>query len=259
MTGRFPRIPGLLAGILMLVFLPGCSVLEDRDICPAQLLLHLPPQEAPVLVALESATEPPTVQQDTLPPGTIDWETFIPRKPLWIRTAVPASVYDAISGVKIPEGSACPEIRLYRQEHTSIGEQVRDTVVFSKPYCRLEIKVVWAQNPGAYDLAVRGGVAGLDRDGQPVPGAFRYRMRPSAAGTCSVNLPRQSDDSLMLDLTAGADPVRTFALGEYLAEAGYDWTAEDLSDASVTIDFARTTLAISVAGWTRVFQFQVII
>ena len=259
MTGRFPRIPGLLAGILMLVFLPGCSVLEDRDICPAQLLLHLPPQEAPVLVALESASEPPSVQQDTLPPGVTDWSAFIPRKPLWIRAAVPASVYDAVSGVKIPEGSHCPEVRLYRREHTSIGEQVRDTVVFNKPYCRLEIKVVWAQNPGAYDLTVRGNVAGLDRDGQPVPGVFRYRTRPSAAGSCFVNLPRQLDDSLLLDLTAGADPVRTFALGEYLAEAGYDWTAEDLSDASVTIDFARTTLAISVAGWTRVFQFQVII
>ena len=259
MTGRFPRIPGLLAGILMLVFLPGCSVLEDRDICPAQLLLHLPPQEAPVLVALESASEPPSVQQDTLPPGVTDWSAFIPRKPLWIRAAVPASVYDAVSGVKIPEGSHCPEVRLYRREHTSIGEQVRDTVVFNKPYCRLEIKVVWAQNPGAYDLTVRGNVAGLDRDGQPVPGVFRYRTRPSAAGNSFINLPRQSDDSLMLDLAAGADPVRTFALGEYLAEAGYDWTAEDLSDASVTIDFARTTLAISVAGWTRVFQFQVII
>ena len=259
MTGRFPRIPGLLAGILMLVFLPGCSVLEDRDICPAQLLLHLPPQEAPVLVALESASEPPSVQQDTLPPGVTDWSAFIPRKPLWIRAAVPASVYDAVSGVKIPEGSHCPEVRLYRREHSSIGEQVRDTVVFNKPYCRLEIKVVWAQNPGAYDLTVRGYVAGLDRDGQPVPGVFRYRTRPSAAGSCFVNLPRQSDDSLLLDLTAGADPVRTFALGEYLVEAGYDWTAEDLSDASVTIDFARTTLAISVAGWTRVFQFQVII
>ncbi|MBO7640552.1 MAG: hypothetical protein J6S66_02200 [Bacteroidales bacterium] len=243
----------------MLVFLPGCSVLEDRDICPAQLLLHLPPQEAPVLVALESASEPPSVQQDTLPPGVTDWSAFIPRKPLWIRAAVPASVYDAVSGVKIPEGSHCPEVRLYRREHTSIGEQVRDTVVFNKPYCRLEIKVVWAQNPGAYDLTVRGNVAGLDRDGQPVPGVFRYRTRPSTAGNSFINLPRQSDDSLLLDLTAGADPVRTFALGEYLAEAGYDWTAEDLSDASVTIDFARTTLAISVAGWTRVFQFQVII
>ena len=257
MTGRFPRIPGLLAGILMLVFLPGCSVLEDRDTCPAQLLLHLPPQEAPVLVALESASS--ERQLDTLAPGVVDWSAFIPRKPLWVRVAVPASAYDAIAGVKIPEGADCPEIRLYRREHTSIGELVRDTVVFNKPYCRLEIKVVWAQSPAAYDLTVRGRVAGLDRDGQPVPGVFHYRTRPSAAGSCFVNLPRQLDDSLLLDLTAGADPVRTFALGEYLAEAGYDWTAEDLPDASVTIDFARTTLAISVAGWTRVFQFQVII
>ena len=253
MTGHFPQVP-VFPLILMLVFLPGCSVREDRDSCPARLLVHLPPQPDPVLLWLDSAEG---LQTHVLPPGTEDWTGSVPRGTVQIGAAVPAEDFDARGGLRIPEGEECPQVGLYGRRLAVSGESACDSLTFHKPFCALEIRLTETGLP--YDVMVRGGVCGLDADGIPLPGTFLRRLHPDGTGTCRLRLPRQRDDSLMLDLVADGAPVRTFALGEYLAEAGYDWEAEDLADAAVTIDFARTLLTFSLAGYTRIFPIEVII
>ena len=256
MFRTFPRIP-VLAGILMLVSLPGCSVWEDRDLCPAQLLLQLPPRDGPLVLVLE------TVQgnrADTLAAGDTVYRAIVPRGPLQVKAACPPEGFSPSSGTLwIPEGNACPETLLGLQSYDLEGESLCDSVRLHKHFCRLDIRIVCRTGAFPYSFAVSGEVAGLAADGAPVPGVFRCRVRPGPDGTCQVCLPRQSDDSLILEILSEDGPLRSFALGEFLAEAGYDWTAEDLEDAAVEVDYSRTFLTLRTEGWEKTFRFDIVI
>jgi hypothetical protein len=59
--------------------------------------------------------------------------------------------------------------------------------------------------------------------------------------------------------TRGTSVLKTFALGEYIHASGYDWSAADLEDITVGIDYTRTKLIISVLGWDDVYEFDVVI
>lgn len=71
-------------------------------------------------------------------------------------------------------------------------------------------------------------------------------------------LPRQNDASLRLDLMDGSGLLKSFALGNYMTMSGYDWTAQDLQDASVTVDFACTKITVSVGAWENSYDFDIV-
>ena len=110
--------------------------------------------------------------------------------------------------------------------------------------------------------------SGYYTSGSPVPGFFRCRPDPSPGQAGKTDwtacLPRQRDDSLLLhicDLNAGEEtpPLRTFALGHIIAAAGYDWTAPDLEDLTLDLDFAASTLTLGTDRWTRTLSFEIIL
>ena len=256
MFRTFPHIP-VLAGILMLVSLPGCSVWEDRDLCPAQLLLRLPPRDGPMVLVLETAQGR---QADTLAAGDTVYRTLVPRGTVQVMAACPPEGFVPSSGTLwIPEGNACPETLLCLQPYDLKGESLRDSVRLHKHFCRLDIRIVCRAGAFPYSFAVSGGVAGLTTGGIPVPGLFRCRVRPGPDGTCQVCLPRQSDASLVLEILSEDGPLRSFALGEFLAESGYDWSADELEDTAVEVDYSRTFLTLRAGGWEKTFRFDIVI
>ncbi len=255
MMKTFPRIP-VLAGILMLVSLPGCSVLEDRDLCPTQLLLQFPPLDAPAVVVVESSKGRSV---DTLAAGSRDFRTLVPRGPVRVSAASPPEGFEAeTSRLPVPPDSDCPEVLLFSRKYDLVGESCRDSLGWRKHFCRLELRID-CRNGVPYAFAVSGGVAGLEAEGQPVPGTFRCQVRPDASGRCRICLPRQPDASLMLEILSDGSPVTSFALGEFLAAAGYDWTAENLEDTAVAVDYTRTSLTLRYRGWSETFHFNVVI
>ena len=72
-------------------------------------------------------------------------------------------------------------------------------------------------------------------------------------------MPRQMDNSIVLEVNDGTSVLKTFALGEYISASGYDWSAPDLGDITVGIDYTRTKLTVSVLGWDEVYEFDVVI
>ena len=76
---------------------------------------------------------------------------------------------------------------------------------------------------------------------------------------CSVRIPRQSDASLILSITENEDVLREFALGEYIIKSGYDWTAEDLEDVEVVVDYTKVDVTFRVNDWQDTVSFDVII
>ena len=72
-------------------------------------------------------------------------------------------------------------------------------------------------------------------------------------------LPRQIDNSLLLDIISDDDRRRTFAIGNYIEASGYDWDSMDLKDITLDIDYARTDVTFRIGAWEHTTQFEVVI
>ena len=103
---------------------------------------------------------------------------------------------------------------------------------------------------------MEGFYGGWTPDGSPAPGPFSRRLLPGTDGRAVLRLPRQGDDSLLLHIVFSDQVVRTFALGTYIAGAGYDWTAPDLEDLTLTVDISLTSVTISSDLWTRTEEIE---
>ena len=110
-----------------------------------------------------------------------------------------------------------------------------------------------------YDLRVKGNVNGYGKDGRPREGDFSYVPSRSEDSGYEVSLPRQSDSSLLLEIDDGTEVLKTFALGEYIKSGGYDWTTPDLEDLTVHVNWAVTTVSITVSAWDWVYECEIII
>ena len=51
--------------------------------------------------------------------------------------------------------------------------------------------------------------------------------------------------------------VRSFALGHYMLEAGYDWTAPDLEDLPLQLDLSVTAISFRMGNWSTVIPLDV--
>jgi hypothetical protein len=51
--------------------------------------------------------------------------------------------------------------------------------------------------------------------------------------------------------------LKTFAIGEYLQAGGYDWTAEELEDATVILDYYITGIRITYKGWDKEYSYDI--
>ena len=107
-----------------------------------------------------------------------------------------------------------------------------------------------------FSVSIRGSVNGYSLvEGKPLPGAFRC----SVEGT-SARLPRQRPgDPLWLDIVLRDSVLRSFPLGTYLEEAGYDWTAPDLPDRDLEIDISVTSIRFRSGTWSDVRELDLVI
>ena len=72
-----------------------------------------------------------------------------------------------------------------------------------------------------------------------------------------LSLPRQKDASLKLSVLEKTSVLKTFALGNYICQSGYDWTAENLQDIVVKIDYACTRVSIVVGPWEHSYDVDI--
>jgi hypothetical protein len=193
----------LSALLSLMVFSSGCSIKEERDVCPCRLFLDLQSldklDQTPFLLGVMSddGFEYTTV---------IDCDDFqdtyvldVPRTDLDIVVWSGGGDCMHQQGLTIPLGSGCPPVYIYSRRLAAYGEAVYDTVFLNKNYCILNVSV--ENTDDIRGMMIRGEVAGYDRIGNPDHGDFRIDSRTdsSAAGSYSFYLPRQDDARLYLD------------------------------------------------------------
>ncbi len=126
-----------------------------------------------------------------------------------------------------------------------------------KQYCRLRIVLTGLSSSDECDclFRIRASSCGLDIYGRrPLEGDYCAVARRDSDGNYILRIPRQAENRLQLELflpDGGESPVFSMDLGEAFGKSGYDWTREDLRDASVEVDYARATFSLSIMDWDR--------
>lgn len=278
-------VPVLLAVLQLLITCPSCSVKENRDACPCRLELEFSGEDAlrcregiiltllGVSGAAEGYAHRDTVVDETAEDKVV-WSLDVPKGKMIVTSVWPDDIRlepDIHTGrlVSIPAGKDCPMLWTCCKEISLEKEAVRQSMTLSKNYCHLILRVEdTSGGPFPFRMEVRGNVCGYNLDGTLQSGKFVAEVKnagdtdeQSDSGTVEgyINLPRQKDNSLCLDIISEDEKVRTFALGNYIEDSGYDWSSENLKDITMTIDYARTSICFHIGAWEKYEHFEVVI
>lgn len=252
MGNKHFKFMGPVFGLALALEAASCSLVrEDRMDCPCELTVEILGQASyPVSLSLtgEGFRE--------------EWE--IPRDTV-LRIAVPSPGVQllALAGVppprdnrvRIPEGNDCPPLYLHTEWVETKRDSAKLAVRLQKHFCTLSLLLDGPPGNGSPILAdVRGCVEGLTLDGEPLKGSFSCRMAPGE----SIRLPRQTpEEELWLDIRMPEGVVRSFALGNYMLDAGFDWTAPSLEDLSLEVNLSVTHLTFQTGNWSTAIPFKV--
>lgn len=250
-----------LAGCMLLAL--SCSVKEDRNVCPCNLVIDMSDVDTSVVKSAELVvgSSDGFIARDTLRAG--DFETGyvvpVPREDLSVGVYFGAEdCVDDSGRLGIDYGSECPEVYMHSSQIRAEGEQIVEKVLMRKNHCIMTIHVE-VEEVFPFRLEAKGNIDGYKPGGMPSEGDFLYAMHADQEGVCQLTLPRQTDESLVLEVHDDTGHLKTFALGEYVAASGYDWKEDDLRDITVSIDYSLSRVTISVVGWREEHIFNVII
>jgi len=167
----------------------------------------------------------------------------------WIGTSL--STKATALALVIPEGEQADSIMAYSRELDARCESIRDTVHLSKQYCSITMRFSEGSLMGGEDATVKvkghwnGWTLG---DWSPVKGAFSCAAERISPLEWRVTVPRQGDDSLVIEVCSEV-ASGTLPLGEYLSAAAYDWSAVNLADVRIDVDWSAWRISITIEEW----------
>lgn len=245
----------------VMVIASACSVKEDRTPCPCLLEIDFTcPEEADAgHVGLMVDSQDAVIWKDTVDimrEGD-GYHVPVPRTRIHVRAWTGTDDHVSELGILIPLGQDCPRVYMHDSDLSADGEYCREDVVLRKNHCVLTL-LTEGEGRVSSVMKLKGNVAGYDTQGHPVQGDFEFVLDDDGLeeGYIAV-LPRQTDASLMLELDDGKGNHKAFALGRYIVSSGYDWSAPELEDVTVTIDYALTEIRLVVSGWESVYRYDV--
>ena len=160
--------------------------------------------------------------------------------------------------IRFNRGLPVPEIFALSDEFTS-GVYDEEHVVRDS-LCRQTAAVTMTiDNPEwddrSYDMSVRSAWNGFDRITMAAISGEMVCNIASAESDSAYRffVPRQGDNSLMLELKEEDGRIWSYPIGKVIADSGYDWRARHLSDISLTMDMSKTLVRITVNEWKEEF------
>lgn len=220
---------------------------EDRSSCPCVLVISTEKTADSSAVFSVYLSRGEEMLSDTLSAGN-EYERAVSRGLLYATvTSGDGGYFEPEKGIVIPFGSDSPPVYLWSRPVKALGEMVRRSAVLSKNYCRVRMRL----NPpgGPVSFTIRGGISGFDLDGNPAEGPFECAPHQTSDGFLEFILPRQKDNSLLMDVFSGGVHLRTFALGEILSRAGYSWKDHNLKDISLEVSCSANVLISDFSIW----------
>lgn len=250
---RFSCLPACAGLVLMLA--SGCTVKENRDACPCLLdILVSGELSSPELVVnISDDTAPRLSEVVRLDGDNRHHCTSVPRCVASLCAFCRNGGLE-ISGNRMLISPGCQSDSLYTH-HAYVdctGESAFAEIHPLKQFASIYLRVMseaYALRPGD-EVLVTGNICGYDMEtDSPVRGEFRYSTRLDDDMSCVFRVPRQLDGSLSLSIVTSSDSY-SFAAGEQIVRAGYDWQEDALKDILLDIDLARMGIEVSVEDWT---------
>jgi len=239
----------IITAVLTAPSITCCSIKEDRQECPCQLTIILDKVPERIMnktdgLWMNISTEGKGMAMDRPLTGS-DYS-----EPEWFETDVQKGLVSVIcssnKALEVPYGSECDSIFAYSDKVRCYEDIARDTVLLKKQWCTATIVLEEAEASQSYFFEVTGKWTGMSGSGlEPIPGAFYAIPRRLSADTFQIRLPRQGDDTL--DMTMNG--LYKYALGKLLAGAGYDWSAPNLDDITIIINYARAEIQVTISPW----------
>lgn len=265
---------GVASTVGMAVLL-SCSIKEERDECPCFLTLDFGGVAAAEMLQMGLGQMDVMIWSDgslcdsasfRLDDQVKEYDVAVPKSELsLLAICADGGRLSGADGMVIAEGEDCPTVYLFTDSFAATGERMRRTVILRRNFCVLTVSMKTSSgvSPKRYQVTVEGSANGFGRDGQPLEGPFRSGPFPSSGGIASLRLPRQSgasarDLSLRIEYPDSRD-IRTFPIGEYILESGYDWAAQDLEDISVEMDFSKSGITFTIDKWKKTISFEMTI
>jgi len=246
-----------------IVFCVSCSIKEDRSVCPCVLKLDMTGIDTSAVKAADLFLYGPGNHflSNALEIDDSD-EVFEVSVPRGLIKVLMYSGTDGLQvgmdGMRIPYGEDSPPVYMHSSEVEAYGEEATEKVVLYKNHCVLTVRM-HSDDDFPFRLDFKGQVDGCLGDGSPSRGEFLYSAFPDGDNCCEVVLPRQLDDSLVLELNDGTEVVKVFSLGKYIAVSGYDWTARNLQNITMELDFVLSRFIVEVQEWDEVIISEVFI
>lgn len=246
--------------LLFVVFVAGCSIKEDRTMCPCSLILDFTDVDTMVIksLSIRAICEGKVLIDDVINASDFDkpYMTEVPRCCPLVNVWAGDDERLGENGVVIPFGCDCPPIYMYSFVADAMGETYVERIDMHKNHCRLTIKVEGVEQV-PYSFTVFGNVDGYGLDGEPSAGDFSCVTYPDAQGGSQLLLPRQVDSSLLLEVDDGTSEAKIFAIGQHITSSGYDWKADDLEDVTVILDYCVTYVQILIQRWDKEYVYNI--
>lgn len=226
----------ILALLPAAIALAGCSVWEDRSGCPGWLYLELSARSlslagnySTMVSILHSGGADTLLLSKDSPSGWIQ----VKKGAVGLRGILANGASDLQAW-----GEECDSLWVYSAELTMQAEERSALVTLHKRFATIWFSFDDAPDTDQYSMVIRS------------PGEFRCLLDASG-GEASARLPAIGDAALELCCLSsdGGGTLWEWDLGAALLTAGYDWGAEDLSDARVRVSLAPLDISVSVLPW----------
>lgn len=227
-----------------------CNLIkENRDNCPCRLEIRLTDTRGAISRVLVRAG---AESWDFTASGDTVISVYVPRGMATV-TAWSGAPEPADGAFLCSSEDGFPPLYLCNCTVDATGDEAIAMASLRKQFCMLRIGVQGPPGWGRpFSTTVRGTVGGMSMEGVPLEGTFTCLLGDSA-DSWSLRIPRQPPDCpLLLDIVMADSVVRTFSLGSYLHEAGFDWSAPDLGDLDLQLSLSVTSLTIHSPSWEPV-------
>lgn len=250
-----------LLPFLVLLLSVGCTVFEDRADCPCWLHLDFSSPSCSVydtLCIMASA-------------GSFAYCAEVPRDQYGVQHRIAVPSHDGVSLTVVPKelssfwkegrclaiyGEDFPCMYCLSKLVDTSEPYVCEKVVIHKNFCRIRLFVT---APAGSTCRVSSLYGGIDLKGEPVKSAYEIVFLPDDKSGVEFRLPRQGDDSLCLSISDESGTAKNFALGQAIARSGYDWSADDLQDISLTVDYCLAGVNVSCDLWEKEIFVPIIV
>lgn len=247
--------------IIVPAFLTSCSIKEVRGPCPCWLQVDVSSCNGSDKL-LVSAWNPDKVFATKINVSDYPdcYEKSVPKGEIAV-SAIRGMKASSLTGhdLLVKSGNEADSIWAFASYVLALDESLRVKTALHKQFATVHLSIAKDASGGfPYKLRVNSNIAGFDvRDLSPVSGEFICSPQELAAGNFVFRLFRQKDDSFTVGLIKGGVSIGDLPVGEYVAKAGYDWSAEDLEDIYIGIDYIQSKATVSVEDWDEAVSFPI--